>query len=156
MSGVLALNLVQIGIPILTALIGFVGGAISRIIYVIYKTRIRRRKLRKSLHAEIKTMDWLEKSDLATIRDKIEERGGVSHTHFPTRIYDTLTEELGLLSDSELEAVISYYSTAHIAKEQLSSLRDGEGDATDFTEGTLNDAIYKRDKAIKELESRMN
>lgn len=118
------------------------------------QTRRRRRLLRSGLLTEIRSTEWLGEEDLCDLLEVLNERG-VSHSYFPTSVYDGCVDQLGLLEQDEREEVIDYYSYAHIASEQLSDIYRDEGDVTTFVEGTLDTLIERRYTVIETLEDNL-
>lgn len=94
------------------------------------KRRDRREKLRRSLHAEINSMSSvilaMENQHDVTTMDPLDPRSFLVDT-----VYRSSSDDLGLLTKSEIYAVVEFYSTAtsiqrvigddfHVAYEQVS------------------------------------
>lgn len=135
--------------PAILTLISAIGA-----VYVRYWLNIqnRRKKLRHALYAEMDSTSWLDRSSLADLRGELEEKGA-SHSYVPTAVFDASVSDLGLLNEEELRDIIQYYNTAHVAKEQINSIKtDGEdSNITTFVERTLRNLVNEREDAMEKV-----
>lgn len=94
---------IQLG-AILIAFATFFGALVGSVVPQIVDRRKQRQNLRRSLHAEIQQLPrWLMSAKTLT---DFESTTPV----FPTDVYDSNTDNIGLLADDEAAAVIEYYS----------------------------------------------
>lgn len=92
------------------ALVGVVG---SFLLYV-YQRRKKREKLRRGLLTELESIDYLE--DLGD--ESVVPHSGV----LVTTVYENNSSDLGILSSSELEDVVAFYSKAILLQSLISYL----------------------------------
>jgi hypothetical protein len=137
---------------VLGGLLTLVGGIGGQLINVYVGNRLRRktqrRKLREVLYAELDSMAWINN---ASVAEAVEESGNdVSRTFFPTLMFDSNTQDVGLLTEDEINPMLRYYNAAYIAREQLEMVRDTDNS---FAKRSLvNDTLprvkdYRREAA---------
>lgn len=141
----------QRNIAVITAaIIGFIGGIFSTFGIYIIRKRERKKKLRKALLVEIQipkeTINKAARIDSSNIAD-IEKP---AHTGLPTSVHDSHIDDLGLLSSYELEPVITYYSGADVASEQLENF-DKEVAKESFVDETAPNLKDARDDAEERI-----
>ena len=141
-------------IGVIGAGIGVVGslGAVSLRHWL--QTRRQRTSLRKALLAEIESTNWITDGELATLTEELKSRD-ITHSYFPTSVYDENIGQIGLLEDDELNHVIQYYSTAYVASQQIRDIYEGSGDINTFVEGTLDTLITHRNSATDSLKENL-
>jgi len=105
-------------------------------------------KTRRALYAEI------DSADIGTAKDLIEG-GGYSQPFYrqvdflPTDVYDQNIGEIGLLEESEIDAVIAYYSLAKTVRSETSALHTvAEDDDYEFQVGQSAIGSLKNDLSI--------
>lgn len=142
---------------IVGALIGSFSSYPSRRIQIWFK----RKKLRRALYSEINGLDWLAEpyTDLDELREDIKEATVPTHTYIPREVYETELENIGLLSQHEIDTIHNYYRMTSIAKEQLETMYESNADDERIRETFANKTIYqlndRRDAAIKALSKEM-
>jgi len=147
LSNILSDNVVTL----LAAFLGFLGGVFSRIAKYWFEKRTRTKKLRLAALNEIKS----PKKAINSLNNKtIDDELHFGHT-IPTKIYESHTSDIGLLSSSEVECLVEYYSIANVANEQLESLSEDSGsiDIQTFLNQTVAGLKGSRDEAEKTLSS---
>lgn len=128
-------------------IIGLIGGFGSSIAFYWYQQRVRRKTIRKALRRELELpKDVIER---ATETDASSFTGPF-HGEIPTTVYESQAAEIGLLSDDELDALIAYYATAAVARNQLQSL-DDEAVAERFFDETAPILKRNRKNAVEAL-----
>jgi len=140
-------------------------GAFSGLAVVLLREKLTRNKqaskTRKALFAEI------DSADIEVAKDLIED--GYAQPFYrqvdflPTDVYDQNVGHIGLLSESEIEAVISYYSLAKTVQSETASLHTiAEDDEYEFQVGQaaikslkndLSALIERQEAALDELEA---
>ncbi|WP_141212167.1 hypothetical protein [Halorubrum ezzemoulense] len=134
---------------IVAGVLGLIGGFFSRTGKYWLQKRERRTKLRRALLAELKTPE--ETINQAAETDTIRDFNPV-HSVIPRTVYNTQTDDLGLLSKHEITPVVEYYNIAEVAKEQLDSLDDSDIKEA-FLEETAPGLKSARDDAEAVLDS---
>lgn len=147
-------DLVRVGMAVAPAVIGVVGTV------AVYRLRkgVRRQSLRKALYTEVSSMRWIKETDLSELKRGIKAGDMPPHTFVPTQVYHAEIENLGLLSNSERTAVISYYQSAQVAQDQLQRMVDGGDDQTVrnvFADRTLDRLEHDQEDAEGILESHL-
>lgn len=111
---------------LLTVLVGFLGllgGLFSRAGKFWLETRTDTRKLRAALLSEIRSPKAvIEAADEADTAEEFSPGRSI----IPREVYESRTEDIGLLHQDEIERVVDYYSTAVAAQEQLDAIADGD------------------------------
>jgi hypothetical protein len=102
----------------------------------------------------MRSTEWLSEENLPELKRQLDKQEP-AHSYVPTAVYDRCINQLGLLSESERQKVIDYYSYAHIASEQLSDIDKNGGDTTSLVEGTLDTMLTRREQAIEALENNL-
>lgn len=131
--------------------LGFLGGFLSSFGLFLWRKRVRRQALRQALYTELEIPAAV--IERATEQDP-DSFTGPFHGEIPTTVYESQAVDLGLLASEEVEPLISYYSTATVAKEQLQSL-DDEPIAERFFTETAPILKRKRERAAAAIEKRL-
>jgi hypothetical protein len=149
---------------IISALIGGLSG----IFVVLLREKLNQdrkiSKTRRALYAEIDT------AEIESAKDLIE--GGHSQPFYrqvdflPTDVYDQNVGEIGLLDESEIDAVIAYYSLAKTVRSETSALHTvAEDDDYEYGVGQsairslkndLSTLIDRQETALAELRTDLN
>lgn len=138
-------------IPVVSGVAGLLIGGLTRIAPKWYQKRVNRQKLRRALLAEVRTpQEAIESASRFDESDDVE----VDHTVFPNAVYQKHIDDIGLLSDEEVEAVIKYYSTLEVARDQLRSERDHSGVKQFLT--TVEYLVAVREDAEMELRKKLD
>ncbi|WP_336337336.1 hypothetical protein [Haloarcula brevis] len=120
-----------INISILTVVAAFAGAALGALVqfaWQVYTRHKKRNNLRRSLQAELKSMENISKYELSKINDK----KGMSYLLLQTAVYENNTDSIGLLSEPEIEKVLTFYSHAMYTQNQLeNAARSHDMDETD-------------------------
>lgn len=77
-----------------------------------------RRKLKTALRAEIMSAGKL---------DQYKDTGVTQKELFQTDIYESSISDLGLLSEEEVQRIVTYYSTVYIYKDAIQSWQESQG-----------------------------
>jgi len=149
---------------IISALIGGISG----IGVVLLREKINKdrkiSKTRRALYAEI------DSADIELAKELIE--GGYSQPFYrqvdflPTDVYDQNVGEIGLMEESEIDAVISYYSLAKTVRSETSALHTvAEDDEYEYQVGQsaigsmkndLSALIDRQETALAELRTELD
>jgi len=149
---------------IISALIGGISG----IAVVLLREKLNQdrkiSKTRRALYAEI------DSAEIEVAKNLIE--GGYSQPFYrqvdflPTDVYDQNVGEIGLLDESEIDAVIEYYSLAKTVRSETSALHTvAEDDDYEYQVGQsaigslkndLSTLIDRQEKALAELRTELN
>lgn len=119
---------------------------------------LRRRKIRGAVLAEIESMEWINETDLTSLKKDIKSGESLAHTYVPTDVYDNELSNIGLLSRKEIRGLTEYYQAAHVAQQQLNQIQTGED--TEETRAVLADRTLhrlktRRKSAAETLESKL-
>lgn len=134
---------------LLVAAAGFLAGAFARFVKQWYDKRTRRIKLRKAVLSEVQiTEEVLEDAAEQTVDDV--DPDSVTHTQFPSQVYEEHVDDIGLLCAPEVPRVVEYYNLLAIAEEQLDP-DDGSPDVEAFVEETAPNLKRARDDADEAL-----
>ncbi|MFB6176394.1 MAG: hypothetical protein ABEI99_04490 [Halobaculum sp.] len=110
------------------AFFGAATGFLVRLTLSLVRDWIERRRLRRGLYEEIKTMS----GDIDTVtRDLKSVRPGSESVRIPPDVFVTTTYEsnagrVGLLTDREIDDIVEFYSMCFRARRLLDSVEDGE------------------------------
>ncbi|WP_150123177.1 hypothetical protein [Haladaptatus sp. R4] len=157
--------MVKIGLGnVLAAFIGAVAALSVAYLRVVLEKNKKREKLRNALLAELQSTNRL---DVAL--DMLNSSTGVyfyiHHDFIPTSTYESNLSDIGLLSEDEIEPVISYYSDALITKQErracekiVEADRDlhQETSAIDSFKNSVKILQGLRETAIKALEKELD
>lgn len=155
------ISMVQVGWG--SVISGTIGAAAAILVMIgRYKLdkRIRRKKLRRALFAELNSINRLNAA-----RDMLGSSSGrffyTHHDFIPTSVYEENLSELGLLTEEEIEDVVRFYSNAIIVKEEISAcaeVLDGEDrgareimSAMDSTRSSIEILIEMHNDALQTL-----
>ena len=150
-----------------TIISALIGGS-SGIAVVLLREKLNQdrkiSKTRRALYAEI------DSADIEVAKTLIE--GGYSQPFYrqvdflPTDVYDQNVGEIGLLDESEIDAVIEYYSLAKTVRSETSALHTvAEDDDYEYQVGQsaigslrsdLSALIDRQEKALSELRTELN
>lgn len=136
---------------VITALLGFLGGLFSSFGLFWWQGRVRRQSLRRALHRELEIPAAVFERAARADPDSLGEQ---FHAEIPTVVFESQADDIGLLSRDEIDPLVTYYSTARVAREQLRSL-DDDRVAEQFLEETVPVLRRSRQRAVEEIESRV-
>jgi hypothetical protein len=136
---------------LIAAAVGFFGGLLSSFGLYWLRGRRRKRSLRRALKAELEIP-----ADVIRRASKQDPSSftGPFHADIPTTIYESQAVDLGRLSETETKRLITYYSTANVAREQLRDL-DDDAVAEQFFDETVPILKRERKKAVAALEENL-
>ncbi|WP_147270934.1 hypothetical protein [Haloplanus salinus] len=121
-----------INISILTVVAAFAGaafGALVQFSWQVYTRHKQRNNLRRSLRAELKSMDNIDDYDFS----KVDGKRGASNLLLQTTVYENNADTIGLLSEHEVEKVLAFYSHAIYTQNQLENVaRSHDMDESDI------------------------
>jgi len=143
----LQFGLTRVTATLISAAIGFSGGLLSSFGLYWLQGRRRKKSLRRALYTELEIpADVIQRAN----RQNPDSFTGPFHGDIPTTMYESQAVDLGRLPEDEMRQLISYYSTASVAKEQLQNL-DDEDVAELFFENTIPILKRTREDAAEEL-----
>jgi hypothetical protein len=147
--------------PELSVLIGSGATLVAGLIVYFKRRRDTRTNLRIALEKELEGMqDKL--SAFASLIDNSEAMDGepIPEINFVTTVvYKNNTQQLGLLSDTEVNAVAEFYNDAIQLQEALDMIQeyDNPGETATyhawFRENNIADLLDKNEKALEEIRS---
>ena len=100
---------------ILAAFAGAALGALVQFSWQVYTRHKQRNNLRRSLRAELNSMENINNYDFS----KVDGKRGASNLLLQTSVYENNTDTIGLLSESEVEKILTFYSHAIYTQSQL-------------------------------------
>jgi hypothetical protein len=131
-------------ITLLVGFISFLTGILASFGLYFLQQRRRKLNLRRALFIEVQVpataIEGLPEIPTEMDVDEVIETSTQSNssqplrTKIPTAVYEAHINDIGLLSRPELEAVVEYYATATIAKEQLENITDADAKKRFLTE----------------------
>ena len=137
--------------------LGFIATLVGSIGVYVSQQRSRRKKLRKSIRAELTNMDGLGRC--ATSMDDVSnpppaERLARSKVpagrSIPTTVYETSAQEIGILSEEEVGDITSFYSKLLRYKSIMDSIHS-EGKVAMPDHEELHEKIGSVESQRKEL-----
>lgn len=122
-----------INISILTVVAAFAGAALGALVqfsWQVYTRHKKRNNLRRSLRAELKSMENINEYELS----KVDGKRGASNLLLQTAVYENNTDSIGLLSEGEVDKVLTFYSHAIYTQNQLkNAAQSHDMDKTDVS-----------------------
>lgn len=123
---------------ILGAIVGGVLGIVGSLSSQWYNKRVRKKRLKRALIAEIESMEYT----LNKLDDRAEDENlprAAMDANVPTRVYESNAGQLGLFDEDTVKAVVDFYS--HILRikyafRKLNERRSEFDDITEADEGT--------------------
>lgn len=149
---------------IVAAAIAFAGALAARYVSNKLDNKTDAKKFRNAILAEINEMDWLsiEEEMNEQIRKVENEPDPFTHSYIPTDVFDSLVEDIGLLSADEIGNVIRYYNTAHIVGDLMEkietheSIEETEEQREKLSNSALTDLRDYRTHAADSIASELN
>lgn len=120
----LARDMFGLGIDNITLLVGALIGVLGSLLVLGIRLQIRKRRLRKALREEIRTMSTDIHRYAESVSAKRPEGVKAPPDTLVLTVYDSNTSDLGLLSGSEVQAVTQFYTLAQNTKQRLATLSD--------------------------------
>lgn len=115
-------------------LIGAFVGALANIWYNLKKRKWRRNRLRESLFTEIDNHKF-PSEDFPSEAHKFPPLWGSLLTSTPTTIYESVGDDIALLSDEEAQLIVAFYSLEDFVKQfAISQERNLENIREDYEE----------------------
>lgn len=146
---VFGVQLTQPLLTVLIALLGLLGGLFSRAGKFWLEKRTETQKLRTALLSEIRS----PKSVIAEANEAdTAEEFSPGRSVLPREVYESRTDDVGLLQQDEIDRVVDYYSTVVAAQEQLDAIADG-GSTEQFVYETAG-PLYTELKAAERILAR--
>lgn len=117
-------DLLGLGIDNVTLLVGALIGVLGSLLVLGIRLQIRKRRLRKALREEIRTMATDIHRYAASVSVKDPEGIEVPPDTLVLTVYESNTSDLGLLGGSEVQEITQFYTLVQNTKQRLSALSD--------------------------------
>lgn len=117
-------DLFGLGIDNITLLVGALIGVLGSLLVLGIRLQIRKRRLRKALREEIRTMSTDIYRYAESVSAKRPEGIEAPPDTLVLTVYESNTSDLGLLRGSEVQAVTQFYTLAQNTKQRLATLSD--------------------------------